>query len=320
MRPIFLLSAPRAGSTLVQRVLAAHPRIHTVSEPWILLPLLSPLQRKLPAAGPREPLIADAVEDFCSTLPSGRDEYREAAREFALRLYATAAGTDDGYFVDKTPLYHLIVDQLVATFPDAKYVFLWRNPLSVVASAVALWDTGRWEVNRHPMALFQSIADLTAAWLRYGERSFAIRFEDVVAGGPEDWQRLMAYLELNFEPAQLHHFAEVELRGRKGDPTGTRRYRALSEEPVEKWRQAIHNPVRLAWCRRYLRWIGSERLAVMGYELEQLQRELDAVTTVTDGALADLRTLAVATATDIVRAGVRGNDWGPTVSRRLIAS
>ena len=40
IRPIFIFSLPRAGSTLVQRVLAAHDDIATTSEPWILLPFL----------------------------------------------------------------------------------------------------------------------------------------------------------------------------------------------------------------------------------------------------------------------------------------
>jgi hypothetical protein len=38
--PLFLLSLPRSGSTLAQRILAAHGGIATTSEPWILLPYL----------------------------------------------------------------------------------------------------------------------------------------------------------------------------------------------------------------------------------------------------------------------------------------
>ncbi|MBI4530372.1 MAG: sulfotransferase, partial [Candidatus Latescibacteria bacterium] len=34
---IFLISQPRAGSTLLQRILGGHPDIHTVPEPWLML-------------------------------------------------------------------------------------------------------------------------------------------------------------------------------------------------------------------------------------------------------------------------------------------
>ena len=55
IRPIFIFSAPRSGSTLLQRVLAAHTQVATASEPWILLPLLSPLYDHIPGAGGRSP-------------------------------------------------------------------------------------------------------------------------------------------------------------------------------------------------------------------------------------------------------------------------
>jgi hypothetical protein len=40
INPIFIFSVSRSGSTLVQRVIAAHNGVATVSEPWILLPYL----------------------------------------------------------------------------------------------------------------------------------------------------------------------------------------------------------------------------------------------------------------------------------------
>ena len=33
-------------------------------------------------------------------------------------------------------------------FPDAKVIFLWRNPLAVVASIVETWTKGKWNVDR----------------------------------------------------------------------------------------------------------------------------------------------------------------------------
>ena len=44
VRPVFILSLPRAGSTLLQRMLNVHPEIASTVEPWILLPFLSSLR------------------------------------------------------------------------------------------------------------------------------------------------------------------------------------------------------------------------------------------------------------------------------------
>jgi hypothetical protein len=51
----------------------------------------------------------------------------------------------------------------------------------------------------------------------------------------------------------------------------------VSSESLEGWRRTLNNPVRKAWCRRYLRWIGRDRLAVMGYDLGTLIAELDSL-------------------------------------------
>src|SRR5262249_20278294 len=68
--PILLLSLPRSGSTLVQRVLAAHPGVATASEPWLLLPLLLPLRDDVPAPGGWQPRVHSALEDFARMLPA----------------------------------------------------------------------------------------------------------------------------------------------------------------------------------------------------------------------------------------------------------
>ena len=86
----------------------------------------------------------------------------------------------------------------------------------------------------------------------------------------------MEFLGLGFDPASLGDFDRVSLNGRLGDKHGTARYSQLSAEPLTKWRQTINNPLRRAWCRRYLDWIGPQRLGMMGYDHARLRCELDA--------------------------------------------
>jgi len=62
-----------------------------------------------------------------------------------------------------------------------------------------------------------------------------------------------------------------------GDPTGVHRYRELSTEPLDKWRSTLGTAWRKRWCRAYLERIGAARLAAMGYDLDELLAELDAL-------------------------------------------
>jgi hypothetical protein len=304
IRPIFILSAPRSGSTLLQRVLAAHAGVATAAEPWILLPLLTPLRGDMPGTSQRDQLVHEAVSDFVSALPQGRADYLAAVRETALKLYATAAGPDARFFVDKSPTYHLVVEELFEAFPEGRFVFLWRNPLAVMASAVELFDQGRWEVNRYTLALFQSIEDLVPASRRHADASYTVRFEELVSGDQEVWRGLSDYVGLEHDPFVLERFSNVKLNGRMGDPTGTRLYSKLASEPIDKWRDVVSTPVRRLWARRYLQWIGTDRLAHMGYDLDALQAELDAVEVSLDGAGDDLGRLMGSLARDAVKAVV----------------
>jgi hypothetical protein len=53
----------------------------------------------------------------------------------------------------------------------------------------------------------------------------------------------------------------------------------VSSEPLEGWKRTLDNPVRKSWCRRYLHWIGRDRLAIMGYDLDDLVADLDSLPT-----------------------------------------
>jgi hypothetical protein len=277
MTPIFLLSLPRSGSTFVQRVLGAHPEIRTTAEPWMLLPLLYSLRSRGIYTEYGQSSAALAIEDFCARLPTGEADYRAAIRTFALELYAKAGGGEGRYFLDKTPRYHLVVEEIIALFPEAKLVFLWRHPLAVVASIIHSFGHGRWNLQDYGIDLYSGLASLIEASHRHRERSFAVRYEDLVAQPDQTWPRLFAHLGLEYDRGMLTRFTEVSVTGRVGDQIGTRAYLEPSTEPLDKWRGVLTNPLRKAWCRRYLRWLGKERLAVMGYDLAALEAELASV-------------------------------------------
>ncbi len=104
-----------------------------------------------------------------------------------------------------------------------------------------------------------------------------------------------------------------------GDPTGAKRYSTLSSEPEQKWRTTLANPLRRAWCRRYLSFLGPERLATMGYDLDRLLGELDALPPSRDSLATDLRRFVVDVAKEPIRVRARTQQTGaPNVIRELL--
>lgn len=274
--PLFLFSLPRSGSTLAQRILAAHEPIATASEPWVLLPYLYTLRERGVYAEYNHGTLVRAVEDLCNVLPEGREDYVAEVRELVLRLYAKASHAEARYFLDKTPRYHLVSEEIIAAFPEAKFVLLWRNPLAVAASIIETWAEGDWNLYRFKVDLYDGIENLARLKKRYDHKLHAVRYEDLVTNPAETWEGVFRYLGLPFDPSTLEQFAGIKLAGSMGDATGVAKYAAVSAESLEGWKQTLNNPFRKAWCRRYLRWIGRDRLALMGYDLDTLLTEINA--------------------------------------------
>jgi hypothetical protein len=279
-RPIFLFSLPRSGSTVVQRVLASHREISTAPEPWLLLPFLYATRERGTFAEYGEVPAARAIHDFVERLPGGRSEYEGLLHDFVMSLYGGASSAQSTYFLDKTPRYHRVVDDIFRVFPDGKFLFLWRNPLAVTASIVDTWVGGRWSLGRWRQDLFGGLASLISAYEAYRDRSHAVRFEALISDQSdqsEAWRGIFEYLGLTFDPSSLSLPESTDPGGRMGDKVGTHRYAGLSSEPLDKWKRTLAGPLRIRWCREYLRWIGERRLAVMGYDSNELLRSLDAL-------------------------------------------
>jgi Sulfotransferase family len=317
IRPIFLFSISRSGSTLVQRIIAAHEGVATVSEPWLLLPHAYTLRPRGVDAEYVHPLLVEAIEDFCEELPGGSDDYLDELREFTLRLYEKAASNGATHFLDKTPPYCLVAEEIMRLFPEGKFVFLWRNPLSVIASLIDTW--GPWRPTFMDSDLFIGLPRLIAAYAENREHVHAARFEDLSSRDEGEWRTLMGYLDIEFDPGALVDFADVRLNGRMGDPTGRKMYSTLSSEPQQKWRGTLANPVRREWCRRYLRFLGAERLAIMGYDHERLLRDLDSQPATLDGVASDLWESVKDIAKEPIRVRTRTRRLGsPSVIRELL--
>ena len=105
----FLLSAPRSGSTLLLRMLHAHPQIQGLAEPHLIA--------SLPGAAQASPRERRGLKQFLETLPDGQGAQIEACRAYLDTLYSAAlraAPTEATLVVDKTPANARRVDLLRA--------------------------------------------------------------------------------------------------------------------------------------------------------------------------------------------------------------
>ncbi|MBL6751218.1 MAG: sulfotransferase [Nevskia sp.] len=134
-RPVFIIAAPRSGSTLVFETLAQAPglfslggEMHGVVE---RLPQLHPA-----AAGSNRLTAAHADAAVRSHILA------ELGARLRDRDGRPLEG--NGRFLEKTPKNALRVPFFDALFPDALFVFLWRDPRENLSSIIEAWRSGGW--------------------------------------------------------------------------------------------------------------------------------------------------------------------------------
>lgn len=278
VKPIFLLSLPRSGSTLVQRVLMGHPAIASVSEPWLMLPLayLLPKGEDNFHEAYDHRHAQQAIRDLAMELPGGISQFKNEIRNFVLEIYSKLSGEGVDYFVDKTPRYYLIIPDLIEMFPEARFIILYRNPLAVLASIVRTWGNGRFRpMYRNEIDLLKGPHLLAEAGKQLGSNAVVVRYEEFVERPDTEIKRILEYLDL--QPVDgIGSLGTVnqELSGSLGDQVGVAKFKEISRASTESWRGVLNTRARRRFALQYIDKLGEDVLNDMGYSPSDLERAL----------------------------------------------
>lgn len=267
VKPLFLMGIPKTGTTLLQRVLASHNAISSSPEPWALLPPLVALQDNSMVAEYGARSCNTALHRMLDELPHGRADYLRAVGAFGASLYHDLAEPGVAYFLDKTPRYHLIAEDLVDAFPEARFIFLWRNPLSVISSTI-LHNGDRLAGMRFAeFDLLRGYANLLAAEKKASERGLTLRYEDFVLDPQGELRQVMQFLDLELDEGQLSDFAKMKFAG--GDRNGIDR-ETIETGSIERWRGVLNRPARRSYAMRLLGRVDEEGLTAHLYDKREM--------------------------------------------------
>ena len=128
-QPIFILGFPRSGTTLVEQMLSAHPRISAGDELPFINEITDAMVRVLnsPLAYP-EALAELWMGDRRHGLDELRDYYLERVRQIGIVEPGAA------WFTDKMPLNETHLGLIALLFPRSPMIHVLRHPLDVVLS------------------------------------------------------------------------------------------------------------------------------------------------------------------------------------------
>ena len=267
---IFLLTLPRSGSTLLQRILASHPDVHSIAEPWLMLHPLYGLKRTGINAEYDSNLARQGLDDFTAQLPEGEEAYIEALRHMASHLYGRALDTSGRrYFLDKTPRYYHIIPELVRVFPRAKYVFLLRNPAAIYSSVLATWfdnDPANMANTAHHDDLYYGPSLLAEGLQLIRPNAAVIHYESLVNTPEQTIRELCDKIGLSFDNELIRYGRVAPPPGTFGDHTHIDQHDAPVPSYAENWASDVNSENQRRELITYIRGLGEDTVSGLGYD------------------------------------------------------
>ena len=277
VNPIFLISQPRSGSTLLQYMLAAHPQIATCTEPWIQLPLTYMLRKHGVATEYHHATCVEGCCAFAEDMPGGKKQFDKYLGRFIGEIYGAYASVKNAiYFLDKTPRYYLIIDRLVELFPDARFVFLLRNPIAVFNSIVKTRIEGDYSRLRYcQQDLLRAPRLILDAITAYPNKSQAVHYEDLVSTPENTLRILCSFLGIDFDRSLLD-YGQYYSPGELGDPVTIRQHHTVQKDYAYRWHSELQAEPAAYYAHQYLEDLGDETFLQLGYNPKDIRKHLPA--------------------------------------------
>lgn len=179
-KPLFIMSMPRSGSTLVDQILASHSLVESLGESYNMDMALQQM------SSASLDVIADGyIQALNGTYPDAK------------------------YVADKMPNNYWRVNEIKQLFPRAKTIFCMRNPMAMGLSCYKerLGGKGTWEfcnnleeIGKYYKHVFLPLID---HWTKtFPDDTYVIQYEDVITDFDNTVTKLLDFLDLEFEDQQ----------------------------------------------------------------------------------------------------------------------
>jgi len=194
--PVFIIGMPRSGSTLVEQIVASHPRAHGGGEMKELSRRLGAVRSRFPGL-PRYPDLG---------LKMNADQYRLVADGYLGVLQAMDPAAER--ITDKLLTNYYFVGMLHAMFPNAKFINTVRNPIDACLSSYSKlfkddlphsYDFG--ELGRYHLR-YEALMAHWRSVLPEGVM-LSVAYEDVVADVEAEARRIIDFVGLPWDQACL---------------------------------------------------------------------------------------------------------------------
>jgi hypothetical protein len=281
-RLVFLIGAPRSGTTLLARMLSAHSLVYGRAEPHLITPIAHLGYFGKVQKAPYDPQNAEqAIREIVAELPRGEAGYLDALRAYTDALYAQLmelAPAGKRFLLDKTPAYALVLPFLTRLYPGARYVVLTRHPLAVLSSYAESFFDGDYAVAIEHNPVLQRYVPALAGLVREKPVPHVwVKYEELVREPETHFRRVCEHLGIPFEERAIRYGESGEEFKGLGDPTGVARHDRPVTSSVSKWAAEIaSDPTKLRLVSAVLDELDPGDLETLGYPRAAIVAQLEA--------------------------------------------
>ncbi|HEY2024806.1 tetratricopeptide repeat-containing sulfotransferase family protein [Paraburkholderia sp.] len=228
--PIFIVGMPRSGSTLIEQILASHPKVFGAGE-------RTEFSEALVAAIRRE--AGDPLRMDIDALPeAGAARWRALGADYLRRMQPVLAEVDPpaAYFTDKYPFNFINVGLIHLALPNARFIHSRRSPVQTCLSIFSRifhdvpfgYDLG--ELGRY----YRAYDALMAHWRRSLPEGVMIEiaYEELVDDFEFNVRRMLAHCRLEWDPCCL---AFHQTARRVSTASSAQVRRPLYRTSIQRW-------------------------------------------------------------------------------------
>lgn len=232
--PVFVIGVPRSGTTLVERIISAHPDVSAGGEISQAYAFHTALMRRGEEIEPVAKVDPDLLTAFAR-------QYEVSAREIAQ--------AETGRVTDKSIQNNLIVGWLAAAFPKARFIMVRRDPRDVALSIYKNFFVPGGHTYSYDLGDIASVIrtfDLSVEHWRERVDLTEVSYDDLIADPDAQSRRLIAAAGLDWDDACLEFYkqksnvttlslAQVRQPIYKSSSGGWKRYETEMQPFIDAW-------------------------------------------------------------------------------------
>lgn len=218
----FIVGIGRSGTTLLMSMLNAHPDIQATPEVNFFNFFYHSFKNKREFTENDISIVTDYIKSYKANNSSGFDfdfdsfskthnsSFKNLYESFYANFLYGGVKKDCTYFFDKNPINSFYLKEILKTFPNAKFVFLTRDPRATYLSIKQKKNTKSSNVYFNSYRWYYYNLQVFSFINLHPDKIFILKYEDLVLNTENELKRMANFFGFNYNDKMLYFHEDVK--------------------------------------------------------------------------------------------------------------